>query len=528
MVDCTAAGYTRLPSNVPEQTLILRMDNNTLEMLRNDSVHAVAPHLQELYLRNSSLRALEAGALKGLQHLAVLDLSMNKLTTVPTGTLAGVPKLSSLILANNPIRDIGHGAFLPLVRLKRLDLSACGLVHLHDTTFDGLDSLRMLSVSNNQLRRLRLRTFRSMGGLMQLDLHGNFLHCDCTMRDMFSWTRRNLIGSSASPDCVAPPGVSGMKWENMVNDQFACPPKVRLRVLSADAAMLKLQCQAVSDPTPAIAWRHDGLPLNAVQLKYSVTFSGFLDRHSVLEVEASRVDYAGEFTCVATNPASTVNASLVVSQVALVSTTPLPVYVPAGLAAVIIACSFLVVVLCVCCVVVYLFKQRQCMAQKGQKRRQAKNRVKVELTLTAGDKDTELDVNSTPVPVLRDGSDRAREVHSLTSDRVAPSTPDVVPSHVDKNGSTNNAISRSPTELTNARARVRPKYQFAPLAGLHRTLDDQSVPDARPNRSYEYEQIYPVLRHLAGLRETDLDRPQSSASLPARHKLPLHCTETSL
>ncbi|XP_014663124.1 PREDICTED: chondroadherin-like protein [Priapulus caudatus] len=416
VADCSSAGYADVPETLPATTLVLRMDNNSLSTLGSLTLRTVVPNLQELSLSGSGLTSLHADALVGLRNLAVLDVANNRLSAVPTVTLGGAAQLRKLDLSGNPLHDIGDAAFSALSHLTELDLSACRLEHVHDTTFVGLSALRVLRLADNRIRRLDAVCFRPLTSLMQLELSGNPLHCDCVMRDTFAWVRRRWIGHAASPVCVAPDALRGSSWENMTEARFACPPT------------------------------------------------------SVLELRGPRRRHVGEYTCVAANAAGSVNASVLVDAGVggAAPRRPRAFALPAGLAAVIIVCSFGVVVLFVVCVVGYLFRRRRTLVTKGRRRRQAKNRVKVELYAGSAAERHTKDTDAIVIMLDRGSRSSASPRSSLASSR------------------------RSPV-----------------LGSGH----------------HDYEHIFPP---LGGLRETDLDSPRTRTAGYPPVALPLNCTETNL
>merc|ERR1719232_362462 len=81
-------------------------------------------------------------AFSGLLNLVELDLSANKLRTIPTSSFVSVPNLNILVLKDNPLKIVPKSAFLGLTNLMKIDLSNCGIhTLLPKSAFLGLTNL---------------------------------------------------------------------------------------------------------------------------------------------------------------------------------------------------------------------------------------------------------------------------------------------------------------------------------------------------------------------------------------------------
>ena len=128
--------------------------------------------------------------------LQVLDLSANRLTSLPEGLLAKVHYLRSASFANNSIStvpkrlfrdqagsievlDFSHNrivrfepeAFADLKRLKQLRLSHNNLQVLHPQSLKGLESLELVNLGSNNLLVLPDSLFRQVPNLQVKKSH---------------------------------------------------------------------------------------------------------------------------------------------------------------------------------------------------------------------------------------------------------------------------------------------------------------------------------------------------------------------
>ena len=83
-----------------------------------------------------------------------LDLSSNKLTTLPAGIFTGLTALQELDLSSNQLTTLPAGIFTGLTALQYLYLSSNKLTTLPAGIFTGLTALQKLHLSGNQLTRL--------------------------------------------------------------------------------------------------------------------------------------------------------------------------------------------------------------------------------------------------------------------------------------------------------------------------------------------------------------------------------------
>lgn len=146
-VFCTARQGTTVPRDVPPSTV-------------------------GLYVFENGITTLDTGSFAGLPSLQLLDLSQNQIASLPSGVFQPLANLSNLDLTANRLHEITNETFHGLRRLERLYLGKNRIRHIQPGAFDTLDRLLELKLQDNELRALPpLRLPR----LLLLDLSHNSL-----------------------------------------------------------------------------------------------------------------------------------------------------------------------------------------------------------------------------------------------------------------------------------------------------------------------------------------------------------------
>ncbi|KFP54968.1 Leucine-rich repeat neuronal protein 4, partial [Cathartes aura] len=161
----TNSSLTAFPVCLPEALETLDLSNNLLEEVNGTEI-ANLPRLRALSLRQNHLWSVRWGS-EALSSLLHLDLSFNKLSSVPSCHSSALPNLRWLSLAGNPLIEIQPLAFSCYPQLQFLNLSATLLGQ--DDSRGIRESAFAISTSPNEA------TNRPGNTINVLDLSGTFL-----------------------------------------------------------------------------------------------------------------------------------------------------------------------------------------------------------------------------------------------------------------------------------------------------------------------------------------------------------------
>ncbi|XP_066287681.1 toll-like receptor 13 [Branchiostoma lanceolatum] len=133
---------------LPKSVETLNLEDNGIKTLKND-VFARLPNLKELKFGLNPISTIEAGAFRGLEKLACLDLILNDLTFVNQEVFLPISlTLQKLDLGGNNLR-IQPGNFQTLQKLESLNLENNGITIFEPSHFQGLKNLKELNIDDN-------------------------------------------------------------------------------------------------------------------------------------------------------------------------------------------------------------------------------------------------------------------------------------------------------------------------------------------------------------------------------------------
>lgn len=140
MVLCNDPDMTEVPTDVPVDTVKLRIEKTAVRSLPADAFYHLG-ELHCLWVSYNSVAGLDARSFYNLQQLHELRLDGNGLAAFPWVSLRHTPRLRTLALRNNAISSVPAGAAAFLRRLTFLDLSSNRLATLPPDFLDSWSHL---------------------------------------------------------------------------------------------------------------------------------------------------------------------------------------------------------------------------------------------------------------------------------------------------------------------------------------------------------------------------------------------------
>ncbi|KAL4655929.1 leucine-rich repeats and immunoglobulin-like domains protein 1 [Arapaima gigas] len=172
-VDCSGAGLTDTPRDLPAHTVSINLSHNKLRTV-DASALATLPNLRELrldYNEFTSIPLLGAAS----PNIVSLYLHHNKIQRIEGKQLKDLSSLETLDLSNNDISEVRANCFPAGLRIKDLYLTSNKISYLETGTFNNLSSnLQILRLGRNRLNQLPVKAFQ-LPRLTQLDLNRNRL-----------------------------------------------------------------------------------------------------------------------------------------------------------------------------------------------------------------------------------------------------------------------------------------------------------------------------------------------------------------
>jgi len=105
--------------------------------------------------------------------IKILNVTHNRIKTIPKGTFPKLYELHTLDFSHNRIKTISPAVFQPLLSLRSINLSHNALEDLKSTTFGTLPTVLELFLNNNSIKKINAATFIKMSSLSHLDLSHN-------------------------------------------------------------------------------------------------------------------------------------------------------------------------------------------------------------------------------------------------------------------------------------------------------------------------------------------------------------------
>uniref|UniRef100_A0A6P7FYT5 Protein artichoke-like n=1 Tax=Diabrotica virgifera virgifera TaxID=50390 RepID=A0A6P7FYT5_DIAVI len=155
----------------------LDLSKNMIKRIQHQSFYQPSV-LEELYLQDNALSNVMQlrSILEDLPRLIYLDVSYNKLDSIPFRSLMGHSTLEQLNLGYNQLQMIDKEAFIGMPALRDLILTNNSIADTRRAPFWNLPALKSVHLSKNYLRRLEPRFLINISALRRADLSQNGLN----------------------------------------------------------------------------------------------------------------------------------------------------------------------------------------------------------------------------------------------------------------------------------------------------------------------------------------------------------------
>ncbi|XP_028922539.1 leucine-rich repeat and fibronectin type-III domain-containing protein 3 [Ornithorhynchus anatinus] len=218
----------------------LHLDSNRLTAIGDQQLRGL-PNLRHLILSNNQISSIAPGALDDfVETLEDLDLSYNNLEGLPWAAVGRLANVNTVSLDHNLIAHVPPGAFANLHKLARLDMT----------------SNRLKTIPPDPLFLRIPVYAKSRGSPLSslvLGFGGNPLHCNCELLWLRRLTREDDLETCASPPELSGKYFWSIREEEFVCEPPMITHRTpRLAVAEGQAATLK--CKAVGDPDPYVRW----------------------------------------------------------------------------------------------------------------------------------------------------------------------------------------------------------------------------------------------------------------------------------
>ena len=129
-------------------------------------------------LSGNRLRSLPAGLFAGCDKLRMLVMQNTGLERIDAGALRGAGALRDVDFSNNNLRELPEGLFASAPQLRGVDLEGNKIVSLPDRIFEHNTALRGVNLSGNPLRVMPVSLVARLGELQTLLLSDTHLPAD--------------------------------------------------------------------------------------------------------------------------------------------------------------------------------------------------------------------------------------------------------------------------------------------------------------------------------------------------------------
>ncbi|XP_074642744.1 leucine-rich repeat-containing protein 4C-like [Tubulanus polymorphus] len=315
IIYCSRKNLKHIPRGIPKNTKALNLNENNFQIstLRRRNFTAYL-NLEQIFLSECGISAIEVGTFIDLGNLRWLDLSKNRIKDLQDFTFRGLSLLHLFLNGNKGI--VIHDDSFNLLRTEGLYLERCGLTEITSRQLKPLNgSLNNLWLDYNQIKRFRPNILDIFSYLEHVRVNDNPFHCNCRLtwfKEFYDKNRKLFGSASTNPRCATPIRIKNKHFDKLSLGDFRCEPPIfnDVDILFSNNNGI-VSCSAMADPPPTIQWTK---PDGRVKIFPPPVSEGSFKTDAIMRI--SHEDdgvHSGSYVCLASNSAGNVTLKINVS-----------------------------------------------------------------------------------------------------------------------------------------------------------------------------------------------------------------------
>ncbi|KAM4624501.1 uncharacterized protein ACJ7VT_005351 [Polymixia lowei] len=133
------------------------------------------PDTKHMWCSNQNITNISAVTRMIPENITTINLSRNRIRTIPPRSFSRLPVLVGLDLSKNHLVSLRGGEFRGLILLNSLNLTYNNISYIHPTAFDGLTSLQVLDLAHNRIAKISPGFFQFLPEIQKVYLSLNLL-----------------------------------------------------------------------------------------------------------------------------------------------------------------------------------------------------------------------------------------------------------------------------------------------------------------------------------------------------------------